>query len=76
MKKRYDFPCACYLTSSAFTDQRARWCDIIHAILVLLATLAFILACTGCVQSITVRGKYADYTVTPHKPIEIESAKE
>jgi hypothetical protein len=33
------------------------------------------LASSSCVQSVTVRGKYADYTVTPHKPIEVEPAK-
>jgi hypothetical protein len=33
------------------------------------------LACTSCVESITIRGQYADYTVTPRKPVTIIPAK-
>lgn len=33
------------------------------------------LALTSCVESITIRGQYADYTVTPRKPVTIAPAK-
>jgi hypothetical protein len=75
MKKKYDYAMACYLTASTFTDQRAKISDTIHAVLLLLAIAAFILALTSCVDSITIRGQYADYTVTPRKPVTIKAEK-
>jgi len=39
----------------------------------LIAIIALTLC--SCVESITIAGKYADYTIRPKKPIIIESAK-
>jgi hypothetical protein len=35
----------------------------------LLIVIILALVCSSCVDSITFRGKYADYTVAPHHPI-------
>lgn len=40
----------------------------------LIATI-LIFGCTSCVDSVTIRGKYADYKITPHKPIYVEYSK-
>ncbi len=34
--------------------------------LLIYANLVF--ALSGCVESVTIRGQYADYKITPHKP--------
>jgi len=40
------------------------------------ATLAaIVLLLTSCVESVTISGKYADYKITPKKPIIIQEAK-
>lgn len=41
----------------------------------LLITVILALCCQSCIDSVTIRGKYADYTVVPHKPVIIEYAK-
>lgn len=41
----------------------------------LLIVTVLAVVCTSCVESITIRGKYADYKVTPHKPVTIEPSK-
>lgn len=40
---------------------------------IIAALLTFTLA--SCIDSITVRGRYADYTVIPHKHVIIEVQK-
>jgi len=41
----------------------------------LLITIILVFACQSCVESVTIAGKYADYTISPKKPVIIESAK-
>jgi len=38
-------------------------------------TAIIALLLSSCVESITIAGKYADYTIRPKKPIIIEAAK-
>ncbi len=40
----------------------------------LIATI-LVFGCQSCVDSVTIRGKYADYKITPHKPIYVEYSK-
>ena len=48
---------------------------IMMALLAITIVTAMILLNSCQLPSVTVHGQYADYTVTPHKPIEIEPAK-
>lgn len=35
----------------------------------LLIVIFLAAICTSCVDSVTIRGQYADYKITPHKPV-------
>ena len=69
MKLFHDFAMACYLTSSEFTHDRRRKSDIAHFLLILTLAIAMCAMLVSCVESITISGRYADYKITPHKPV-------
>jgi hypothetical protein len=75
MKLRYNAFAALYLTSLTFEVAYQKRLELIWSVAAVIFVALALLSLTSCVQSVTVRGKYADYTVTPHKPIEVEPAK-
>jgi hypothetical protein len=41
----------------------------------LLIAALLVFGCTSCVDSLTYHGKFADYTIMPHKPLIIIEEK-
>lgn len=70
MKLRYYTGTALFWAEIAFEKERCEKIERVIAIAAwVLTVISIAFALSGCVESITVRGQYADYKITPHKPV-------